>query len=268
MKNLNLVIGILIGITILSCSSDNDNTNSGNPNENNLKKITSLQIMENGKLVGQYDFEYENERLSSITEVGDERIVFSYSDDRIVLAEEFNFTGSEYNELDETTIYIFENGLLVSDLEEFIEGGGNRHEYEFNSNGQITEYDFFQCPSNFNDCIPAGSRIFEYDTNSNIITETQTNNNSNIIFSREYSNYDDKNHPFAGISIETRRLFWNYFQSMNLNNYSSLTRFDSNGTETGSSSFTFTYDSDDFPTEIIETNNTTSELTTYNFIYE
>lgn len=268
MKKLNLILGILIGITILSCSSDDGNTNNDNPNENNLKRITSLQIMENGNLVRQYDFEYENERLASLTEVGDERIVFSYSDDRIILAEEFNFTGSEYNQLDESTTYTFENGLLVSDLEEFIQGGGNRHQYDFNSNGQITEYAFFQCPTNVNDCTPAGSRIFEYDTNNNIITETQTDNNSNIVFSTEYSNYDDKNHPFAGIDIKARRLFWNYFQSMNFNNYSMLTRFDSNGTETGSSSFTFTYDSDDFPTEMIETNNTTNEQTVYNFIYE
>jgi hypothetical protein len=268
MKKLNLLLGILIGITILSCSSDDGNTNNDNPNENNLKRITSLQIMENGNLVGQYDFEYENERLASLTEVGDERIVFSYSDDRIILAEEFNFTGSEYNQLDETTTYTFENGLLVSDLEEFIQGGGNRHQYDFNSNGQITEYAFFQCPTNVNDCTPAGSRIFEYGTNNNIIKEAQTDNNSNIVFSTEYSNYDDKNHPFAGIDIEARRLFWNYFQSMNFNNYSTLTRFDSNGTETGSSSFTFTYDNDDFPTEMTETNNTTNEQTVYNFIYE
>lgn len=153
---------------------------------------------------------------------------------------------------------------MVSDLEEFVEGGGNRHEYEFNSNGQITKYDFFQCPSNFNDCTPSGSRIFEYDMNNNIITETQTDNNSNIVFSREYSNYDDKNHPFAGINIEARRLFWNYFQSMNFNNYSISTRFDTNGMEIGNSSFTFTYDNDDFPIEMIETN----EQTVYNFIYE
>ncbi|SDR79439.1 hypothetical protein [Winogradskyella sediminis] len=266
MKKLNLLLGILIGITILSCSSDDGNND--NPNESNLKRIKSLQIMENGSLVRQYDFEYENERLASLTEVGDERIVFSYSDDRIILAEEFNFTGSEYNQLDETTTYTFENGLLVSDLEEFIQGDGNRHQYDFNSNKQITEYAFFQCPNNLNDCTPAGSRIFEYSTNNNIITETQTDNNSNIVFSTEYSNYDDKNHPFAGIDIETRRLFWNYFQSMNFNNYSMLTRFDSNGTETGSSSFTFTYDNDDFPTEMIETNNTTNEQTVYIFIYE
>ncbi len=259
MKNLNLVIGILIGITILSCSSDD-----GNSNDNNLKKITSLQIMENGNLVGQYDFKYENKRLASITVVGNEQIVFSYSEDRIILAEEFNFTGSEYNQLDKTTTYIFEKGLLVSDFEEFIEGGGNKHEYEFNSNGQITEYDFFQCPSNLNDCTPSGSRIFEYDVNNNIITETQTDNNSNIVFSREYSNYDDKNHPFAGINIEARRLFWNYFQSMNFNNYSISTRFDTNGMEIGNSSFTFKYDNDDFPIEMIETN----EQTVYNFIYE
>ena len=268
MKKLNLSLLILIGIIILSCSSDDDNTNNDNPSEDNLKRITSIQIEENGNLVGQFDFEYENERLESITEVGDERIVFSYSDDRIVLAQEFNFTGSEYNQLDATTTYTFENGLLVSDLEEFIEGGGNRHEYEFNSNGQITVYDFFQCPSNLNDCTPAGSRIFAYDMNNNITTETQTDGNSNIVFSREYSNYDEKNHSFAGIDIKARRLFWNYFQSMNFNNYSTLTRFDSNGTETGSSSFTFTYDSDDFPTEMIETDNTTNEQIVYNFIYE
>lgn len=102
MKHLNLLIGILIVITILSCSSDDSNSN-----DNNLKKITSLQIMENGNLVGQYDFKYENKRLASITVVGNERIVFSYSDDRIVLAEEFNFTGSEYNQLDKTTNYTF-----------------------------------------------------------------------------------------------------------------------------------------------------------------
>ncbi len=67
MKKLNLLLVILIGITIFSCSSDSNDDDNGNP-EPNLKLIKKITVFENGIVqpIQTWTFDYNNNKLTSL----------------------------------------------------------------------------------------------------------------------------------------------------------------------------------------------------------
>jgi hypothetical protein len=246
MKKSNLLLGLLIGLTIFSCSSD-DSNNEENPSEN-LKLIKKITVTQNGTPQSIFSFEYSNNKLISLAEELDNKTEYNYSGNQLNYERrlEYNFGTSSYDSEYERTDFEYQNNILESDL---VTENGNqiqKHDYALNSNGKMTRYDFY----NFfnNQWNSGGSRLFEY-ISGNITEEIQTDNNDDIVFKHQYT-YDDKKHPLINVDIQVRRQIWGYrLNSMNENNILSYSTYDMNDNLQSSYTYSYQYDSDGYPTE-------------------
>lgn len=259
MKKLNLFIVFIFGFLTLSCSSDDGNSDDGNNDDNsntNQKLIKKITISQNGDLQLIYTFEYNNAKLISLTEESNNKTEYNYNEEALSFERRlaYDFNSNTYNSEFERTDFEYTNGILISDLVTENDTPIQRHDYIINGDGKITQYDFF----NFfnNQWNSGGSRFFEYSS-GNISEEIQADNNGDVVFKYQYT-YDNQNHPLINLDIQIRRQLWGYrLNSMNDNNILSYTSLDENNNIQSSFSYTYQYDSDDYPVqrEKIDLNN-------------
>jgi len=257
MKKLNLLLGILIGLTILSCSSDNSN-NEESPSDKS-KLIKKITITQNGTPQSIFTFEYSNDKLISLTEELDNKTEYNYSGNQLnyELRLEYNFSTSSYDLEYERTDFEYQSNILKSDL---VTENGNykeKQDYVLNTNGKMIEYDFYYYF--INEWYSGGSRLFEY-VSGNITKETQTDNNDNVVFKHQYT-YDDKKHPLVNLDIQIRRQIWGYrLNSMNENNILSYSTYDGNDNLQSSFTYTYIYDNDGYPVEREKLESSTNQV--------
>lgn len=258
MKTLNLLGILLILFITLSCSSD-DNTVIDNTSENsNLLKRIILQ--QNGDVATEWEFEYDNNLLISITNEFDEKLEYNYLENGFLDYEKtflYNNADETYDIETEKKDFLYDNEILISDIvyenEQIIYG----HNYILNDQGKIEEYIYYS-GSDLNSY--GGKRIFEYES-GNVTEQIQTDSNDDLANKYQYL-FDSQKNPFLNLDIQIKRLFWfEGLNSMNYNNINSYTIFDSNDIQIVSYSYMYQYNDDGFPISRQKINNTNNEIT-------
>lgn len=171
MKKLNLLLGVLIGLSMFSCSSDDSNSNE-EPGLNEKKLIRVIEEGNYGTYEKLYMYDSDNnvsEIESSFTELGQTNsdvyhTIFNYENNLIISATHNN-NGSLYR--------TFEFNYLNNNLIERIIYDANgiedeKLEFTYNSDNQIESYNYY-VETEFQQTVN-----FTYDTNGNIITAEDT----------------------------------------------------------------------------------------------
>jgi len=168
MQKLNLLIGILIGLTILSCSSDNDESNIQNTNGTLIKWSKKDYDTTNGELLFFTEYLISENKISNI---------ITYDGDD-------NF-GSKLQE----TIINYENGRIVKT--ETMSFGNlnlddNEANYFYDNNGNIIEIISIQLGTDF-------YRKITYDYNNDFIKLTRwLSNDGGTTYHTQSSNSEIK----------------------------------------------------------------------------
>jgi hypothetical protein len=238
MKKIKLkVLGILLTITLVSCS--NDGGSSSNTASLILpKKINYVENIDYGT-VGQDSYlTYNGNKLVSVITDSHLKNVITYTGDLITKIESY-----DYDVIFKTVVYTYSNGKLDS---RFIKNTGTQNlpsyitHYVFNSNGTVS------CTS-------------PYDS------WTLTFANGNLVADQDGTyKYDTKNNPFKNIlginalSLDNdSELGWN----ISINNRIK-------GTGSSISTNTIIYNSDDYPTVDKEYyNNSTTGYSSNKYFY-
>ncbi len=247
-------------ISFLACtSSDNDETEQLST-EKLLKKY-SKEV--GGQIVNAVEFVYNEENLVEVTFPLSGKLIYAYENNLLVLEEKFDYNSSsqQYDVLDESTTFQYEDGVLISDLAVYgVEPDEhNKHKYTLGSNGKILQYDYYGS-GDISSFLPSGgSRLFTFNQ-SNVVSESQTNGDEDEMFRIERT-FDDKNNPILNSSIQSKRQIWALFLSpMSDNNMITRNSYDENNTLYSSLAYTYEYDEDGYPIKREELNNSTNEL--------
>ncbi len=257
MKTLNLLGILLIVFITLSCSSD-DNIVVDNTSEN-FNVLKSIILQQNGNLITEWEFEYDNNLLISITKKFDEKVVYSYLDNGLLdygkkyLYDDVN---EAYQIEAEKKDFLYENNILITDIVYENEQIQNGHNYLLNNQGKIEEYIYLNGSQL---SIYGGKRVFEYNSD-NVIQQIQTNSNDEVANKYQYL-FNNKKNPFFNLDIQIKRLFWfEGLNAMNDNNITSYTLFDSNDITIASYSYIYQYNDDGFPISREKVDNSNDEI--------
>jgi hypothetical protein len=266
MKKLNLLLGILIGITIFSCSSESNDNDNGNP-EPNLKLIKKITVFENGIVqpIQTWIFDYSNNRLTSLTLNNIVKREFNYSGNNLDFEQrfEYNSNNNAYDIEAERFDFEYENNVFSSRLES--ENGilTERDDYTLNSEGKTTQIDHFFY-SNNQDTF-SGSTIYEYSSGS-IINRKQTFQNGGIA-EENILTFDNNNSPFINLEMDVRRLISTFFfNALSDNNRLTYSTVEVNNNPIFT--YSYQYDLDNYPEEVIITRTDSNEEITMIYEYE
>jgi hypothetical protein len=266
MKNLNLLLIIIIGLTIFSCSSDDSNSNE-EPQLNEKKLIRTTEEGDYGIYEKLYIYDSENnvsEIESSFTEFEQPtsdiyNTIYTYENNLIVSAIHyqngilfrtfvFNYSNDNLNE----RIIYDSNGIEDEKLE-----------FTYNSDNKVESFNFY-VDSQFQQ-----TQNFVYDTNGNIIIAEDTDH-SEI----QYDTNPSPSHNFTnfnGVIFETENLLLNLCE----NNETSRTttyNYSLPGEITYQYQTSITYDTNNYPLSKILTetddNNNQRIVRTTTFQYE
>jgi hypothetical protein len=264
MKKIKLLIGIIIGLTILSCSSDDNDI----INEPDLTVKKLIKITEEGTYgIYERDFIYEMNNVVKIES--------SFT--------EFGQTSSEL----QNTVFTYENDLIVSAID--YQNGTSYRTYEFNyTNGKLTERRVFNS---------SGTEIekleFNYNSNNEVNSYnyyiegdlqqvqnfTYTNQNITIAEDIDYSEiqYDTNPTPSNNFTDSNKIIFGAEFLLMSLcqnNETNRTTTYNYLQPSETIRNFetSITYDSDNYPIKKIlvqtDTNGNVINTRTTDFDYE
>lgn len=278
MKKTKLILAlILINLLLFSCSSDNSELQS-----TTSKLVKTEKISENKKVNYTYN---SNNLISSLNGTYNNFVYtsnFTYDSENRLTVWNYQETGSSsYND---TYTYTYNsNGLLsgytantqnvsityngnIITLTGTIEGDTNSQAVlELNNNGLITKLTENNKYTNFG-----------YDSNGNMIS-ARSYDNSNNLLSEFTIQYDNKTNPFYGQfkSIYLERFiefFWEFdgisiggFEGYSFpflkNNITSI-----NKVSGGTTTFSYTYDSENYPKTNVSTDNF-GDIVTFNIEY-
>ena len=239
MKKLNLLLGILIGITILSCSSDdNDGTNDQTPEET-TKLLKKMSISGNGNysLTFFYNTDEKLERIER-TGTGDDFIKQFYYENGVLNRAEFqDLNGNADGTIEQ---YIYDNEQLIK-REDYFNNTTLDETYEYSfSNELINNINYF----GFNQTSFSEQYIFDYDTNDNVIS-TKVDYVNNSISDQELTfTYDNKKSPF--LNLEPNIVLIDDFFSFVNNPTSEILTDLSTNSVISEKNYTYTYDNDDY----------------------
>jgi len=267
MSKLNVLLGIIIGLTILSCSSDNDEPNNPTlPDETNKKLIKSTEEGTYG--VYEIIYVYNSDDIvteieSSFTEFGQNipedihNIVYTYENNLVVSAIVY-----ENDELYQTIDYNYENDRLTEEISYTSSGTEDeKMAYQYNANGELSGFNFYV------EEIPQQVMSYTY-LNGNVVTTEDNSDYSEITHDTNPSPYDyftDTNKIIFGpllVQSLSENNIVNEIKTYNVGNSNeSIRNYATN----------ITYDSDNYPTTKILTetnNNNTNTIRTTTFEYE
>lgn len=239
MKKLNLFIGILIGLTILSCSSDDNNGTDDQTPEEMTKLLKKMTFSGNGNysLTLFYNTDDKLDRIESAG-TGDDFIKQFYYDNGVLDRAEFQ----DLNGVSDGSIeqYVYDNGLLI-ERQDFYNTTtlDERFLYSFNNsnidniqyigNGQTTYSEEY---------------IFEYDSNNNVLSRKHDYLNTAISDQELTFTYDNKKSPF--LNLEPNIVLIDDFFSFVNNPTSQILTDLSNNSVISEKNYTYTYDNDDY----------------------
>ncbi|KUJ62210.1 hypothetical protein AR687_09320 [Flavobacteriaceae bacterium CRH] len=245
MKKLLPFFGAL-ALMFTSCSSDdNDASASIKPSKiNHIYPDASDNYLT--------DVKYDGNKLVSETDSDGYNIKYTYTGDVITKKEEFNSS----NQLQTTTEYTYANGKLSASLlkqsnREFKSTVAYTYykiKYTYNADGTVSWADFYVNISTGEE--EAGNQTGKYTyKDGNLITSESSFYSQNSTYTYEY---DAKNNPSKNITGASLLLDWE--ETAAANNVVKIT-LTSSGIVTKSSdasifsTHTYTYNSDNFPTE-------------------
>lgn len=267
MSKLNLLLGIIIGLTILSCSSDNDEPNNPTPQDETNKKL--IKITEEGTY-GIYEIIYAynsddivTEIESSFTEFGQNipedihNVVYTYENDLVISAIVY-----ENDELYLTIAYNYINDRLTEEIRYTLNGmEDEKMVYLYNMNDEVNGFNYYV------EEILQQEMSYVY-SNGNITIAEDSSDHLEISYDSNptpYSNFSDTNKIIFGPLL---------IQSLSENNIVNEIRTYNVGSSNESIrnyETTITYDSDNYPITKILTetyNNNTNTIRTTIFEYE
>jgi hypothetical protein len=241
MKKLNLLLVLLIGLTILSCSADDNNgTDDQTPEETN-KLLKKMAFSGNGNysLTFFYNVDDKLDRIQSLG-TGDDFIKQFYYNNGTLDKAEFQ----DLNAVSDGSIerYIYDNGQLIQRKDYFNNTTlDETFEYSFSSE-LLNNIKYF----GFNETSFSKQSIFEYDSNSNVISRKTDYINNSISDQELTFTYDGKKSPF--LNFEPNIVLIDDFFSFKNNPTSQILTDLSNDTVIFEKNYTYTYDNDDYAT--------------------
>lgn len=203
---------IITSLTFVSCESDsstvdsNNNNNSGG-NTSNVLLTKVIETNSNNEAITA-EFFYNGNKLNYVTDNGNNKSVFIYTDNLITAIN--SYTDNVLETKDEY-VYDANSRLIEHKQYDYTDTGDVNHLYKFtfvyNSNNTINYELYSIVPSaGFNSLESSG--IINLDANQNIISNTDTDAISNEVTSYTYT-FDDKNNPYKNIvGFEKIRYSW------------------------------------------------------------
>ena len=239
MKKLNLLVGILIGLTILSCSSDDNNGTDDPTAETTTKLLKKMTFSGNGNYSLTFFYNADNniDRLQSAG-TGDDFIKQFYYNNGVLDRAEFQ----DLNAVADGSIeqYVYNNGLLIERQdfyntttldERFLYSFDNNNidNIQYIGNGQTTYSEEY---------------FFEYDSNNNVISRKHDYLNTAISDEELTFTYDTKKSPL--LNFQPNIVLIDDFFSFSNNSTSRILTDLSNNNVIAEKNYTYTYDSDDY----------------------
>ncbi|MFL0354382.1 hypothetical protein [Xanthomarina sp. GH4-25] len=266
MNKLNLLLIILFGFTVLSCSSDNDEPNNTSPEQTEKKLIKITEEDNYGVYKNIYIYNSENKVIeieSSFTEFGQNipddihSIIFTYENDLVISATEY-----ENDELYLTIEYNYVNDKLAEKISYTSNGTEDeKMEFFYNVNGELNGFIFYV------EGILQQEVSYVY-SNGNVTISEDNYDHSEI-------SHDTKPTPYSNFTDTNKIIFGQLLiQSLSDNNIVNEIRTYNVGNSNESIrnyETTITYDSDNYPTTKIVTetyNSNTTTISTTTFEYE
>ncbi len=239
MKKLNLLLGILIGLTILSCSSDDNSGTDDQTPEETTKLLKKISFSGNGNysLIFFYNADDKLDRIESAG-TGDDFIKQFFYDNGVLDRAEFE----DLNGVSDGSIekYIYNNGQLIQ-REDYFNNTTLDESFEYSfSNELISNIKYF----GFNETAFSEQYIFEYDSNNNVISRETDYVNNSISDEELTFTYDGKKSPF--LNFEPNIILIDDFFSFKNNPTSEILTDLSNSNVIYQRNYTYTYDSDDY----------------------
>lgn len=234
MKKLNLIIGILIGFTILSCSSDDNNGG-----ENDVKLLKKITFSGDGNYSLNFFYNSDNtiDKIQS-SGTGDDFIKQFYYNNGILDRAEFQ----DLNALPNGSIekYAYNNGQLTK-REDYFDNTilDETFEYSF-SNQQINNIQYMGS----NETAFSEQYIFEYDSNNNVVSRKKDYVNISISDEKLTFTYDNKKSPF--LNFKPTIVLIDDFYSFKNNAITEILTDLSDNSMVYQKNYTYTYDNDDY----------------------
>lgn len=241
MQKLNLLFIFLIGITIVSCSSDDNTDTETLPTAETTKLLKKMSFSGNGNYSITFFYTSENkiDKMQSAG-TGDDFIKqFYYENELIDRAEFQDLNGISNGAIEQ---YVYDNGLLI-ERQDFYNNTtlDERFIYSFTNN----KIDNIQYIGN-GQTTYSEEYIFEYDSNSNVISKKQDYLNTSIADKESTFTYDTKNSPFLNVQPSIV-LIDDFFFFSNNPTSETVTNLSEN-TVVSEKNYTYTYGSNDYPT--------------------
>ncbi|MFK7031920.1 hypothetical protein [Flavobacterium oreochromis] len=227
---------------IISCSR---NTDADNSTTAGVKKPSKMTITDSRGAVQVLTFEYEENKLKKVLISGLANVPEFFYQNNVLTEFKELATSSEkfiYDTSGKLTRVLSESPSAYFRADFTYDAGGNK----------INSAKLYRSPTSFWKEVK-----YDYDAKGNVIKVT--NVTDNVVLNRIY---DDKNNPFANVNIEfeDHNLLKNDWYSKPKNNCLSAAGVASTG-QRGSSTFTYTYDSDNFPVLRVEKSGSTVKET-------
>jgi hypothetical protein len=247
MNKLNLLLGILIGLTILSCSSDDDN----NQESNNSIILKSVQVQE--KLFNESEINYSvnyilnSEGYVESIEFGNNQSIFIYDNNNII---EENFYVN--NVLNEKSVFTYD-----------IQNRRIKKEVYYNGNSQPDEIINYFYNSN-NQLISTDDENYTYDSDGNLATLNYVGGTETTYFEYEQTNNPLKN-------LRPINYFFYRTNNNNIGNLISEEQKDSNNNSIYKQVWSYEYSNLNYPTKrtLVSSEGTSElELNVVNYTYE
>ena len=201
------------------------------------KRITSV---EPGYPGWTFNYEYSGQLLTKMYEVGGVTITFSYNSNNKLQS----MIASDGTETQNTTA-TYSSGNMTQLHTTSSDGGSANEKFYYNSLGQVNKYELY-----INGSL-AETHFYVYDAIGNVIKDTENG-------VARYITVDNKNHPFKNVITQPEDGFIGNPWFGNLyNNYLSVDEY----------TFTYQYDSDNFPVKRVYRNGSGTIVQTDTFEY-
>lgn len=269
MKKLLPFFGAL-ALLLTSCSSD-DNNDDANDATSSIKPSKIAYSYANSDSDYSLDIKYDGNKLISQTTDDGEVYKFTYTGDVITKVEYFNAD----KQLEYTTEYVYTGGKLTSTTEkannEVLKKAASTYgktKYTYNADGTITAKRFYEYQDGTEEEQGSVIKITIKDSN---YSKAETNFSGNLQYTTTYE-YDSKNNPFKNITGFNLLIDWQTDASRN--NVTKQTRVTAQvlgktsvSDNTQVSTYSYTYDSNNFPTESKFTDNKGTQTQSVKYTY-
>ncbi len=227
-----LILTILAGSFLLSCSTDSSNDDSNNPSSNGLLVKTII----NG--AGTSTFNYNGNKLVNALSSDGTTTAFTYNGDLIIKDENVNgFDISNYS-----------NNLLVSNSSNWNSNNTSStfySTYTYNSDGSITEINTGTSTYSGN-TTSSSHKFVRFYSQGNCVKEDSYSSINGVmtLTGTTLSTFDNNNSPYKNI---TGFYTWQNPQGYSVNNEINRTHKDASGVITRTVQTTYQYNSQNYP---------------------